>query len=37
LGGYGYGDYPLYPYYPYGGYGGLGLAYFGRGGYYGLY
>jgi hypothetical protein len=37
LGGYGYLDYPAYPYYPYGGYGGLGLAYFGRGGYYGLY
>jgi hypothetical protein len=37
LGGYGYGGYPAYPYYPYGGYGGLGLSFYGRGGYYGLY
>jgi hypothetical protein len=37
LGGYGYGAYPAYPYYPYGGYGGLGLSFYGRGGYYGLY
>ena len=37
LGGYGYGAYPSYPTYPYGGYGGLGLSFYGRGGYYGLY